>query len=281
MKSLNYKHFRLSLLPISLGLVIFAQALIIAKLYTQKDDKIYQVNITPVVKSKDSLDLLSLKKDLRTLEQSTTRLAKFLKNKQISTPELNQLSKDSLSSAVYLSAQTTRYAQTLLEYEEKLKSVPIGHPSDGRISSSYGKRKNPLATSSLYLASTLPLSNNTDASRHGQIKDQKRGALSTQFHKGIDFAVPRGTTVRATAQGQVIFAGDKGGYGKCVIIKHEAGLSTLYAHLSKINVKVGQKVQTSERIALSGNSGRSTGPHVHYEVHKNGRPVNPKLFVNL
>lgn len=281
MKSLNYKHFRLSLLPISLGLVIFAQALIIAKLYTQKDDKIYQVNITPVVKSKDSLDLLSLKKDLRTLEQSTTRLAKFLKNKQISTPELNQLSKDSLSSAVYLSAQTTRYAQTLLEYEEKLKTVPIGHPSEGRITSSYGKRKNPLASSSIYLASTLPISNSTEELGNTKVEVRKTGALSTQFHKGIDFATPKGTKVLSTAKGQVIFAGEKGGYGKCVIIKHELGLSTLYAHLSKITVRAGQKVETGELIALSGNSGRSTGPHVHYEVHKNGRPVNPKLFVNL
>ena len=79
----------------------------------------------------------------------------------------------------------------------------------------------------------------------------------------------------------MIFAGQKSGYGHCVIISHGNGLATLYAHLSKINVKANQNVKAGEVIAQSGNSGRSTGPHLHYEVHKNNTPVNPKLFLNL
>src|SRR5690606_36048566 len=102
-----------------------------------------------------------------------------------------------------------------------------------------------------------------------------------QFHKGLDIAVPFGSDVIATAAGTVIFSGQKGGYGNCVIVSHGNGLATLYAHLSQLVAKVNDNVKVGQVIAKSGNSGRSTGPHLHYEVHKNNTPVNPKLFMNL
>ena len=102
-----------------------------------------------------------------------------------------------------------------------------------------------------------------------------------KFHKGLDIAVAHGTDVRSAAAGKVIFAGAKGGYGNCVIISHGNGLDTLYGHLSTITVKANDQVNVNDVIAKSGNSGRSTGPHLHYEVHKNNTPVNPKLFMNL
>lgn len=102
-----------------------------------------------------------------------------------------------------------------------------------------------------------------------------------QFHKGLDIAVAYGSDVVATAAGTVIFSGQKGGYGNCVIVSHGNGLATLYGHLSQLVAKVNDKVKVGQVIAKSGNSGRSTGPHLHYEVHKNNTPVNPKLFMNL
>lgn len=102
-----------------------------------------------------------------------------------------------------------------------------------------------------------------------------------QYHKGLDIAVAYGSNVIATAAGTVIFAGQKGGYGTCVIISHGNGLATLYGHLSQLVAKTNDKVKVGQVIAKSGNSGRSTGPHLHYEVHKNNTPVNPKLFMNL
>ncbi len=98
---------------------------------------------------------------------------------------------------------------------------------------------------------------------------------------GLDIAVSYGTPVRGAAKGTVIFAGQKGGYGNCIIISHGNGLATLYAHLSEIFVKTNDMVNVNQIIAKSGNSGRSTGPHLHYEVHKNNTPVNPKLFINF
>ncbi len=102
-----------------------------------------------------------------------------------------------------------------------------------------------------------------------------------QFHKGLDIAVAFGSDVRAAAAGTVIFSGQKGGYGNCVIVSHGNGLATLYGHLSQLVSKVNDKVKVGQVIAKSGNSGRSTGPHLHYEVHKNNTPVNPRLFMNL
>lgn len=101
----------------------------------------------------------------------------------------------------------------------------------------------------------------------------------SRIHSGIDLKAKIGTKVVATAQGTVTFAGYKSGYGYTVIIDHGQGYETLYAHNSKIVVKVGEKVKQGELICYSGNSGTSTGPHLHYEVRVDGKPVNPAWFL--
>lgn len=100
------------------------------------------------------------------------------------------------------------------------------------------------------------------------------------FHEGIDIAVPRGTSVKAAAGGKVIFAGNRRGYGRTVIISHGQGMQTLYAHNSRLQVKVGQWVDKGQVICSSGNTGSSTGPHLHFEVRENGRPKNPLDFLS-
>ncbi|MDI3341741.1 MAG: peptidoglycan DD-metalloendopeptidase family protein [Sphaerobacter sp.] len=94
-------------------------------------------------------------------------------------------------------------------------------------------------------------------------------------HTGIDIAVPAGTPVRATADGVVTVTDDAGGYGKRVEIRHEDGTVTLYAHNDELLVRPGQSVRKGEVIALAGSTGASTGPHVHYEIRRNGQPVDP------
>lgn len=98
------------------------------------------------------------------------------------------------------------------------------------------------------------------------------------FHDGMDFACDIGTPVYATAAGTVKSAKYERGYGYTVRIDHGYGYVTVYAHLKKVDVKKGQQVMRGETIALSGNSGRSTGPHLHYEVLQKGRPVNPANY---
>lgn len=112
------------------------------------------------------------------------------------------------------------------------------------------------------------------------------GVISSNFgarwgrnHEGMDIAVPEGTPVKAAECGTVSFAGDAGTYGKLVRIDHGNGVVTAYAHLNKINVSVGQTVNADTQIALSGNTGRSTGPHLHFEVVKNDTPLDPSLYL--
>jgi murein DD-endopeptidase MepM/ murein hydrolase activator NlpD len=100
-----------------------------------------------------------------------------------------------------------------------------------------------------------------------------------EFHEGLDIGIWYNTPVMATADGIVKFAGWKNGYGYLVIINHGFGFETRYGHLNKIKVKKGEAVKRGQTIALSGNSGKSTGPHLHYEVRKNNIPQNPRNYI--
>jgi len=101
----------------------------------------------------------------------------------------------------------------------------------------------------------------------------------TAFHKGVDFAAPEGAQVVSVAKGVVTWARDRFGYGRVIEINHGNGLVTRYAHNERLLVKVGDTVQRGQAIAAIGSTGRSTGPHLHFEVLKNGRQVDPMSFV--
>jgi murein DD-endopeptidase MepM/ murein hydrolase activator NlpD len=101
----------------------------------------------------------------------------------------------------------------------------------------------------------------------------------TKFHAGLDFTAPQGTPIYATADGRVKASGyNEGGYGNHVVIDHGYGYETLYGHMVRVKARVGQNVKRGEVIGWVGNTGKSTGPHCHYEVHKNGNPVDPIYY---
>lgn len=129
-------------------------------------------------------------------------------------------------------------------------STPVGTPLKGKINSNFGYRKDPFK--------------------------RKAG-----FHSGIDIDANHGQAVVATADGKVIKASWHSSYGKTVIIKHEDKYETLFGHLSKITVKEGDTVKVGDVIGKAGSTGRSTGTHLHYEVIKDGKRVNPKNFLSL
>lgn len=132
-----------------------------------------------------------------------------------------------------------------------LSHTPLGMPYHGRITSTFGHRENPF------------------------------GGNNIETHKGLDISGPLGSPVKAMAEGTVEFAGLRGGFGNCIMLKHANGFETLYGHLSKILVKVGEKVDIGQTIGKIGSTGRSTGPHLHYEIHKNGQQINPQSFLTL
>ena len=289
-KSKKKKNIVLILLLIA----CFIQSLIIARLYAGKDDKLYEVNLVKINNEKDSIDHLQLKTDLALVDQSIRSIDGFLKSKNVSDLRIDRLAQDSLQNKVYLAKVSNRYSQYLADLEQKLQQVPLGIPTDGYISSNFGIRKNPIPPKSPEVAANQ---NNTVEEkdslgnvikRQAIIKEDKNASSNApaekdqmQFHKGLDIAVAYGSPVKCAASGKVIFAGVKGGYGNCVIVEHGNGLATLYGHLSEILVETNDRVKVGQIIAKSGNTGRSTGPHLHYEVHKNNQPVNPRLFVNF
>ena len=278
----------------ALLIIILAQSFAIAKLYSSKDDKNYEVNLVKINTKKDSLDLFSLKNNLAQIDQTVRNLNGFFRAKNIPNLSIEALAKDSLSSYVYLTNQSSRYSEYLVELEKKLQQVPLGIPTDGHLSSNFGKRVNPIPSKKLLFASVKPFGfSSVEKDSTGNIINKSANSAKLegtqapaekdqmQFHKGVDIAAPMGTDVYCAAQGKVIFAGQKSGYGNCVIIEHGNGLATLYGHLSKILVDANQQVKIGDVIAKVGNTGRSTGPHLHYEVRKNNTPINPKLFLNL
>lgn len=116
-----------------------------------------------------------------------------------------------------------------------------------------------------------------ETSGFGYRRDPIRGGK--RLHAGMDWAGPVGTAIYASADGVVVSAGWESGYGRLIKIRHEFGIETRFAHLSKIDVKVGQRVSRGDRIGAMGSSGRSTGTHLHYEVRVGGNPVDPMIYI--
>jgi murein DD-endopeptidase MepM/ murein hydrolase activator NlpD len=154
-----------------------------------------------------------------------------------------------------LSAEATRQEQSLQELQayfqdqkSLLASTPSIWPARGWVTSDFGSRLDP------YTAERV-------------------------MHAGLDIAAPHGKEVFAPSDGTVVFAGLEGGYGNVIVIDHGYGIKTRYGHLAKMLVKPGDRVKRGTLIAAVGNTGRSTGPHLHYEVRVNGIPQNPRKFI--
>ena len=134
-----------------------------------------------------------------------------------------------------------------------------------------------LASASSALPLARPTADLGPSSGFGIRRDPITGQAA--FHPGLDFPRPRMTPVYATAPGIVSFAGARSGYGDTVEITHDRGFVTRFAHLAAITVEVGEKVASHQRIGAIGSTGRSTGPHLHYEVWRDGRPLDPQRFL--
>ncbi|WP_419904112.1 peptidoglycan DD-metalloendopeptidase family protein [Kiloniella sp.] len=199
-------------------------------------------------RSKYSLDVIE-----KTVQMTGLNLDKLLGSEDLQTGQGGpyipidevQESADFEQSVNLLDMQLSRWESL----QEVVSKLPLTTPIDQyRISSSFGKRRDPVTG-------------------------------KTSVHSGLDMAAPMKSSVYAPAPGKVVYSGWRGRYGRLVEIDHGNGIRTRYGHLRKLLVKQGQEVSHREKIALLGNSGRSTGPHVHYEVLYNGKPVDPRKFI--
>jgi len=269
-RSLSFKLTRakLTLLGLAGGLLLTASlgGLLSVHLYARSQEeltalkkekeKLEETLSLLVVRKKELLELLARKeRELLKLAQEKEREERRAKELEESLQELEEkiyaidrlLKKKGIKSLPD-SVGGAGSPELLKEEAEKviktLSSVPLGLPVEGTLTSRYGYRRDPFT-----------------------------GRKS--FHRGVDIKAPYGTPVRTPADGVVIFAGRKLGFGKVVVIRHAYGYETLYAHLSAVKVKKGQKVKAGEVIGLVGTSGRATGPHLHYEIKRWGRDLNP------
>lgn len=193
--------------------------------------------------------------------QTADEIAAILKRQGVPVDEQASLPVTDAVGGPYLAPQSDRdfnaslnaldAALTRLEtVRDTAKRLPFANPAPGRdITSRFGNRPDPFF-----------------------------GGLA--MHAGIDFRAPTGTEIRSTGSGKVVTAGFSGGYGNMVEIDHGFGLSTRYGHMSRILVSEGDTVEPGQILGLSGSTGRSTGPHLHYEVRRNGAPVDPMRFLN-
>jgi murein DD-endopeptidase MepM/ murein hydrolase activator NlpD len=192
----------------------------------------------------------------------SARARALAQQQEIATVE-NMRSKDLLNSIIgslnnlthYIAAQKNSYGEIndLMKNKELLLAAtpaiqPVSNKDLNRIASGFGYRIDPIYK-------------------------------TVKLHAGLDFAAPQGTPIYATANGRITIAGNTGdGYGNHVVINHGYGYETLYGHMSRVKVRAGQQVKRGEVIGWVGSTGKSTGPHCHYEVHKNGQKIDPVYF---
>lgn len=184
-------------------------------------------------------------------KQQEERLIATLSDKELNTSIINQIK--NLSSRLFAQSKSFTSVENMVKNKEALLAAtpaiqPVSNKDLNRLASGFGYRIDPVYK-------------------------------TTKFHAGLDFAAPQGSPVYATADGVVELAGNTGnGYGNHVVINHGFSYETLYGHLVRIKARAGQKVRRGEVIGWVGSTGKSTGPHLHYEVHKNGREINPIYF---
>ena len=167
----------------------------------------------------------------------------------IDTSDTGSIDMEQLKLQIKITMSTVGEIKDYMSQQRDLYvSTPKGWPIEGRITSGFGNREHP---------------------RSGE----------PQFHTGVDIASEPGRPVRATADGIVSFADWSGGSGNLVALEHGFGFSTYYAHNKMLNVKVGQKVKRGDIIGYIGSTGNSTGPHVHYEIWREGKPMNPSNYL--
>jgi murein DD-endopeptidase MepM/ murein hydrolase activator NlpD len=198
--------------------------------------------------------------ELRKSEKAVLELQNYLQERgaNIAPPVKDELNKTKNNAAggpaLKISAPIPfmgSFAQNTQNILQAAQRMPLGVPAPTEISSRFGGRANPFTGG------------------------------GGEFHPGIDFRGENGDPIKATATGTVNFAGAQNGYGNIVRITHDNGYETMFAHMSEINVQVGQTVKAGDIVGKVGSTGRSTGPHLHYEIRKDGTPIDPERFLTL
>lgn len=212
---------------------------------------VYKTRLEHANRIKNEINVEKVRASFKSIDQQMKQINHLLGERGLSKLALENAGGPEEFDITDINEVASFYDNELHKAAAVIRQTPIGRPHLGEQTSGFGHRYNPF------------------------------GSGSVESHSGLDFRGAIGDTVKTTADGVVAFAGVKGGYGNCVIVQHKNGFQTLYGHLSKITVKPHQKINSGDKIGEVGSTGRSTGPHLHYEVLINGVRTDPSRFTKL
>lgn len=248
---LNWKKYFAAVLFIFAGLIVTIVFLTSNSIQQYKMQQALAKRIQTIHVTYAQVDTNAIRQKFTTIDKELLTINGYLKARGIKSnikgPEGGEADNDIISTDEI----SNFYEGYLKKIIYNISYTPLGYPYPGAITSTFGHRENPFSGEGI------------------------------ETHKGVDIKGAWGSPVKAMAKGEVEFAGLRGGFGNCIMLKHGNGFETLYGHLSKILVSVGQKIDIGQQIGNIGSTGRSTGPHLHYEVHKNGEKIDPKNFLTL
>lgn len=254
----NWKNIALSLLVTmiaSLGSILYISQQKEKELNTKYEATLDQINQRnrqlSIKKDETERDIQEAKKSFNKIDSTLESINQKMRNRGLKTIALQNAGGPTEIDEENIDLLSEYYEEALKDLDNKLSDIPIGVPHRGKITSKFGYRANPFTN---------------------------RGR---EMHSGVDLKGNTGDPVKVTAAGKVTFAGYEGQYGYVVKVKHKNGYETRYAHLSKTKVKQGQRVDVGNTIGLLGSTGRSTGPHLHYEILKNDKKINPEKYFKL
>jgi murein DD-endopeptidase MepM/ murein hydrolase activator NlpD len=252
------KHYAVGILGL---IMVLAGAVIYLRSQNNRQEEEKKQLLSQLIKLKSSIplpDTQAAKRDdaqayVQDIEGKLQKINNYLRKRGLKGFSTKAVGGNGNAEAAKLTDSETYslYDEYLDRLVHAVAFTPMGYPRISSLTSFFGYRSDPF------------------------------NSAHAEFHPGIDFKGSRGDEARCTANGKVVFAGWYGGYGKCVRIEHANNFETLYGHLSRISVKVSQEVTVGQKIGEVGSTGHSTGTHLHYEVRKNGKAVNPVSFLTL
>ena len=244
----NFKKYSVIAVSSLSLIILITLTLFISLLISKNEIKNLNGNILSLKSDLKLLDSLEIKRKVNDINNNIDKINKYLFERGIFKSENSGGPENSSNEDIRIYDYYLTKTNAILSV---MRNVPIGNPHIGEFKSYFGYRSNPFS------------------------------GRGSEFHKGLDIKGNIGDTVRCTADGTIEKAEYDGGYGKVIRINHQNGLVTIFGHLSGWNVKQGDVVKAGDVIGFVGSTGRSTGPHLHYEIRFNDENVNPQNFLNI
>jgi len=254
----RFKHYALGILAV---IILLSGSVIYLRSQNQQQEAEKEQLLTQLIKLKGTIPVTTTEVSkantaqayVQSIEGKLQKINDYLRKRGLKGFSTKAVGGNGNTETAKLSDTETYslYDEYLNRLVHTVAFTPMGYPRISSLTSYFGYRSDPF------------------------------NSAHAEFHPGIDFKGNRGDEARCTADGRVVFAGRFGGYGNCVRIAHANNFETLYGHLSRISVKVGQEVTVGQKIGEVGSTGHSTGNHLHYEIRKDGKPINPIKFLTL